>query len=100
MQFISFFFFIFFLDLTLGESLFLKNCAVCHPSGKNLILPEKSLKKENLEANGMTSINSLTYLIRNGKNGMPAFGNRLDEKNIKKISYYILLKSETNFDNE
>jgi cytochrome c6 len=82
-----------------GEKLFLANCAVCHPSGKNLVLPEKNLTKESLAANGMNSIDSITYQVRNGKNGMPAFGDRLLEKDIKKIAEYILFQSEKNFEN-
>jgi cytochrome c6 len=82
-----------------GERLFLKNCSVCHPTGKNLILPEKNLKKESLEANGMNSISSILYQVKNGKNGMPAFGDRLREKEMEKIAQYILFESEKNFEN-
>jgi cytochrome c6 len=82
-----------------AETLFFQNCAVCHPTGNNLILPEKSLKKENLKTDGMNSKSSMLYHIRNGKNGMPAFGDRLTEKDIKEIIEYILFQSEKNFEN-
>jgi cytochrome c6 len=73
---------------------------VCHLDGNNVILPEKNLKKENLEANGMNSISSILYQVRNGKNGMPAFGDRLTKEQIQTIASYILLKAETNFENK
>ena len=97
-----FFFFIFFLPFNsfeLGEKLFLKNCAVCHPTGKNVILPEKNLTKESLERNGMNSRLSILYQVRNGKNGMPGFGDRLKKKEMETIADYILFQSETNFEN-
>jgi cytochrome c6 len=86
-------------EFELAEKLFLKNCAVCHVTGKNLILPEKNLKKESLETNGMDSKSSIVYQVRNGKNGMPAFGDRLKEKEIETIAEYILFQSEKNFEN-
>jgi mono/diheme cytochrome c family protein len=33
----------------------------------------------------------------NGKNGMPAFGGRLNEKDIEKITEYILRESDSIF---
>lgn len=80
-----------------GEELFLKNCAVCHIQGSNVIIPEKNLKKEALEENGMNNFNAISYQILNGKNGMPAFGERLEENEIEIIARYVLEQSETNF---
>jgi cytochrome c6 len=76
----------------LGERLFQVNCSVCHPNGLNIIIPEKNFKKENLEANGMNSISTISYQVINGKNGMPAFADRLKEKEIQIIAEYVLLK--------
>lgn len=73
------------------------NCSVCHMGGNNIIIPEKNLKKEALEANGMNSISAISYQILNGKNGMPAFGGRLTEEEIGEIATYVLQKSEKNF---
>lgn len=78
-------------DLELGKRLFLLNCNVCHIDGKNIILPEKNLKKETLEINGMNTLEAINYQVINGKNGMPAFGGRLHEKEIQEIANYILL---------
>lgn len=92
------FFLIFFLNfqkveaknIEIGKKLFISNCNVCHISGKNLIIPEKSLKKETLETNGMNNLNAIIYQVINGKNGMPAFGGRLDESDIEEIAQYVL----------
>jgi len=90
-------FFLFFLkipvyakNLEIGETLFNQNCQVCHMNGQNIIIPEKNLKKRTLEANGMDTVEAIIYQVTNGKNGMPAFGGRLTEKEIEKISSYIL----------
>ena len=82
-----------------GKSLFKNNCSVCHLGGNNIIIPEKNLKHETLEANGMNSKNAITYQIINGKNGMPAFGGRLKEEEIEKITLYVLEQAATNFEN-
>ena len=98
------FFFSFLLALLANsfneKKLFESNCSICHPIGKNLILPEKDLKKENLESNGMNSISSIRYQIKNGKNGMPAFGDRLKEKEIEKIAEYVLFQASRNFEKD
>jgi cytochrome c6 len=85
------------ISLEKGEILFNKNCSVCHLGGKNIIIPEKNLKKETLEANGMNNISSIVYQVINGKNGMPAFGGRLAETDIEDIAIYILEKSSKDF---
>nr|AIM52732.1 cytochrome c6 [Ochromonas sp. CCMP1393]AIM52812.1 cytochrome c6 [Ochromonas sp. CCMP1393] len=77
-------------NLEIGKKLFTSNCNVCHIGGKNLIIPEKSLKKEILEANGMNNLNAIIYQVINGKNGMPAFGGRLEEYEIEEIANYVL----------
>jgi hypothetical protein len=46
----------------------------------NLIIPEKNLKKEILQANGIYSQDAIKYQVLNGKNGMPAFGGRLKRR--------------------
>jgi len=73
-----------------GEILFSENCIACHRGGQNIIIPEKSLKKDVLENNGMNNKESIIYQIINGKNGMPAFGGRLKEYEIEIIANYIL----------
>lgn len=73
-----------------GETLFSNYCIACHAGGNNLIIPEKNLKKETLENLGINNLDSLIYQIRNGKNGMPAFGGRLKEKEMEDIAFFLL----------
>jgi cytochrome c6 len=80
-----------------GEELFNNNCSVCHLGGNNIIIPEKNLKFETLEANGMNTTSAIKYQIINGKNGMPAFGGRLKEIEIEEIAKYVLKNAKTKF---
>jgi len=82
-----------------GEKVFNNNCIVCHSGGNNLIIPEKNLKKETLEENGMNTKNAISYQVLNGKNGMPAFGGRLKETEIEAVAIYVLEQSAKNFKN-
>jgi cytochrome c6 len=86
------------ISIETGEKLFTQNCSVCHIGGSNIIISEKNLKKETLKENGMYNIDSITYQIINGKNGMPAFGGRLGFEEINNIANYVLEKSESNFE--
>ena len=81
----------------IGKEIFQANCSVCHIGGTNIIIPEKNLKKNALEANGMNNLNAISYQIINGKNGMPAFGGRLQEDEIEILASYVLKQSLTNF---
>ena len=45
----------------------------------------------------MNTLNSISYQIINGKNGMPAFGGRLQEDEIEILASYVLKQSLTNF---
>ena len=84
-------------EIKTGEVLFTNNCLACHVGGNNVIIPEKNLKKDALEANGMNTLSAISYQITNGKNGMPAFGGRLTEEEIEEIGRYILMKSQNDF---
>jgi cytochrome c6 len=86
-------------NIEVGKQIFFSNCNVCHKNGNNLIIPEKNLKKESLEINGMNNVNAIIYQITNGKNTMPAFGSRLTEQEIEQVANYVLEKSITNFEN-
>lgn len=88
------------VNLEQGEQLFLANCNVCHMGGKNIIIPEKNLQKRTLEVTGMNTVEAIRYQITNGKNGMPAFGGRLEEKEIEEIASYVLDQSEKTFKQE
>lgn len=85
------------MELERGKQIFYANCTACHLGGNNIIIPEKNLKKDVLEANGMNNINAITYQVTNGKNGMPAFGGRLSYEDIRTVSSYVIKESLTNF---
>jgi cytochrome c6 len=86
------------INLEIGKNLFNSNCIACHSKGTNLIIPEKNLQKSILEANGMYSKDAIIYQVINGKNGMPAFGGRLQELEIEEIANYVLFASSKNFE--
>jgi len=81
-------------NLDLGKELFIQNCNVCHLNFTNIIIPEKNLKKTTLIENGMNNLDSILYQISNGKNGMPAFGSRLTNRQIEEIANYVLESSK------
>ena len=81
-------------DLGAGEQVFSANCTACHAGGNNAIMPEKTLKKDALEENGMNSITAITTQVKNGKNSMPAFGGRLTDEDIDNVAHYVLRQSE------
>jgi len=85
-------------DIENGEKIFTANCAACHAGGNNVIMPEKTLKKEALETYGMKSVDAITYQVTNGKNAMPAFGGRLGDSDIEDVANYVLSQTEKGWD--
>jgi cytochrome c6 len=85
-------------DIENGEKIFTANCSACHAGGNNVIMPEKTLKKEALETNGMKSFDAITYQVTNGKNAMPAFGGRLSDNDIEDVANYVLKQSDKGWD--
>ena len=81
-------------DIEHGGQVFSANCSACHAGGNNVIMPEKTLKKDALVDNDMNSISAITYQVTNGKNAMPAFGGRLQEVDIEDVASYVLSQSE------
>ena len=81
-------------DLAAGEQVFSANCTACHAGGNNAIMPEKTLKKDALEENGMNSVVAIMTQVKNGKNAMPAFGGRLTDEDIDNVASYVLNQSE------
>ena len=86
-------------NLNEGKTIFIQNCNACHKAGRNVIIPEKNLQRLTLEANGMYSRESIIYQVLNGKNGMPAFGGRLNQTEIEDVADYVLISAENNFEN-
>lgn len=81
-------------DIQAGEQVFNANCSACHAGGNNAIMPDKTLKKDVLEAYEMNSIDAITYQVTNGKNAMPAFGGRLADEDIENVASYVLSQAE------
>nr|YP_005090031.1 cytochrome c553 [Fucus vesiculosus]CAX12411.1 cytochrome c553 [Fucus vesiculosus] len=82
------------VDINHGENVFTANCSACHAGGNNVIMPEKTLKKDALSTNQMDSISAITYQVTNGKNAMPAFGGRLSDDDIEDVASFVLSQSE------
>lgn len=81
-------------DIEAGQQIFSQNCTACHAGGNNVISPEKTLKKEVLEQYEMNSVKAITNQVTNGKNAMPAFGERLSDDDINNVANYVLNQSE------
>ena len=74
-----------------GEEAFAKNCAVCHPGGKNSINPAKTLSKKALAANGIQGAADIVGKMRNPGPGMTQFDEKsIPDKTAKAIAEYIL----------
>ena len=79
------------MEASLGEQAFVKNCAVCHPKGGNIINPAKTLNNKSLAANGIQKPADIVSKMRNPGPAMTRF----DEKAIpdgmaEAIAEYIL----------
>nr|YP_010206758.1 PetJ [Alaria esculenta]UAX21214.1 PetJ [Alaria esculenta]UAX23047.1 PetJ [Alaria esculenta]UXD08686.1 PetJ [Alaria esculenta]UXD08827.1 PetJ [Alaria esculenta]UXD08968.1 PetJ [Alaria esculenta] len=86
------------IDINNGENIFTANCSACHAGGNNVIMPEKTLKKDALADNKMNSVSAITYQVTNGKNAMPAFGSRLTETDIEDVANFVLTQSDKGWD--
>eukprot|EP00404_Azadinium_spinosum_P004623 CAMPEP_0180465048 /NCGR_PEP_ID=MMETSP1036_2-20121128/25757_1 /TAXON_ID=632150 /ORGANISM="Azadinium spinosum, Strain 3D9" /LENGTH=194 /DNA_ID=CAMNT_0022471915 /DNA_START=78 /DNA_END=662 /DNA_ORIENTATION=+ len=81
-------------DLDNGEQIFLGNCAACHAGGNNAVQPDKKLKKEALTQYGMYDVERIKYQVTNGKNAMPAFGERLSPTDIEDAATYVMSQAD------
>ena len=74
-----------------GEQAFAKNCAVCHPGGKNIINPAKTLHRAALSANGIRDAAGIVRNMRNPGPGMTKFDEKtIPDETAKAIAEYIL----------
>nr|YP_009968320.1 cytochrome c6 [Cyanidiococcus yangmingshanensis]QMX77421.1 cytochrome c6 [Cyanidiococcus yangmingshanensis]UNJ16036.1 cytochrome c553 [Cyanidioschyzonaceae sp. 3]WDB00472.1 cytochrome c553 [Cyanidiococcus yangmingshanensis] len=80
-------------DLAHGEQIFSANCAACHAGGNNVIMPEKTLKLDALEANQMNNVEAIKNQVQQGKNAMPAFS-RLSDNDIEDVANYVLAQAK------
>lgn len=81
-------------DTANGAKIFSANCAACHTGGRNIVAAAKTLKKEALEKYSMNSLESIVHQVQNGKNAMPAFKNRLNDKQIEDVADYVLEQAD------
>jgi cytochrome c6 len=81
-------------DTVNGAKIFAGNCASCHMGGRNVVMADKSLKKEALSKYGMDSLDAIINQVTNGKNAMPAFKGRLNPQQIEDVANYVLETSE------
>merc|ERR1712019_194459 len=79
-----------------GESVFNGNCTACHAGGNNTVSPEKKLKKEAIEKylTGGYNIEAIKYQVTNGKNSMPAFGEKLGPDDIEDVANYVFNQAD------
>lgn len=81
-------------DAVNGSKIFSANCAACHAGGRNVVAAAKTLKKEALEKYSMNSQEAIVHQVQNGKNAMPAFKGRLNDKQIEDVATYVLEQSD------
>ncbi len=83
------------IDVDKGKEVYSANCTTCHPGGKNIMAPGKSLSKEDLETNKVNSETAIIELVTNGKGPMPAFGKLgvLSATDVENVAAYVLKKS-------
>jgi cytochrome c6 len=81
-------------DAALGAKVFSANCAACHMGGNNVVMANKTLKKEALEQFSMYSADAIMTQVTNGKNAMPAFGGRLGADEIANVAAYVLSQAD------
>lgn len=74
-----------------GEELFETHCAKCHPDGDNIINPEKTLRKKDLNANGIKTAADIVKLMRSPGPGMVPFDEKtISDKEAREIAEYVL----------
>lgn len=81
-------------DVANGAKIFSANCAACHAGGRNVVMADKTLKKDALEKYGMNSIEAIVKQVTNGKGAMPAFKGKLTADSIQDVASFVLSKSE------
>lgn len=85
-------------ELNSSAQIFEVNCAGCHPHGGNIIRRGKNLSLRALHRNKLDSLDAIASLVTNGKNNMSAYQDRLTEKEIKKVSAYVLEQAKTGWE--
>ena len=81
-----------------GAKIFKANCASCHIGGGNILIEEKTLKKEALskylEGYSSDPIAAIVNQVQNGKGAMPAFKTKLTAEEILEVTAYVFQQAE------
>jgi cytochrome c6 len=81
------------MEASMGEQAFVKNCAVCHPKGGNIINPAKTLNNKALAANGIQKPADIVGKMRNPGPAMTRFDEKaIPDGTARAIAEYILKK--------
>ncbi len=80
-----------------GAKVFKANCAACHALGTNRVNSQKTLKKADLERWDMYDHDAIAYQVTNGKNAMPAFGNKLSANEIDTVADYVMAQADADW---
>jgi mono/diheme cytochrome c family protein len=69
-----------------GAGLFAANCASCHPSGGNVVVPNLPLRG----APQLSSYSSFRAIVRQGRGSMPAFpASSLSDSQLRRLYRYV-----------
>lgn len=81
-------------DAGAGTQVFASNCAACHIGGGNAVNPAKTLKTDDLVANGKDTAEAIVTQVTNGNGAMPAFAGRLTPEQIENVAAYVLSQAD------
>ncbi|MEH2291499.1 cytochrome c6 PetJ [Nostoc sp.] len=85
-------------EISNGAKIFEANCASCHIGGGNILISQKTLKKEALskylENYNQDSIQAIIHQVQNGKNAMPPFKSKLSSEEILEVASYVFYNAE------
>ena len=84
-------------DLANGAEVFKQNCSGCHVKGGNIVRRGKNLKLKTLKKNGLDSVELISQLVRQGKNNMSAYQDRLTPTEIENVAAYVLTRAQENW---
>ncbi|WP_019504263.1 c-type cytochrome [Pleurocapsa sp. PCC 7319] len=82
------------INLDRGAAVFKANCAGCHAKGGNIVRRGKNLKLRALHKNKVDTEEAIALLVKNGKNNMSAYGDKLSDEEIADVSAYVLQRAE------
>jgi cytochrome c6 len=90
-------------EISNGAKIFNANCSSCHIGGGNILIIEKTLKKQALSKYlkdyDTDSVQAIIHQVQHGKNAMPAFKSKLSEQEILEVAAYVFQKAEQGWQN-